>query len=178
MLSLSFFSLFFSLCIVFSISLGRNQIDRSFLLHKGYELINPFFPLNFTGCVRLGTFLGDIHKLKHLSLLYYDDCSKLTSFLEIKGNIGKLEFLRLDGTVIKELPSLIELLQSLHDLSLNNCKNLESLSNSFCNLSSLTTLSLDGCSKLGRLLEDLERMPCLETLSLRSVSCRLLSLSG
>ena len=110
----------------------------------------------------LETLPEDIHKLKHLLLLCCDDCSKLTSFPKIKGNIGKLDTLVLDEMAIKELPSSIELLQDLRDLRLNNCKNLESLPDNICNLSSLRTLMLDGCSKLGKLPEDLERMPCLE----------------
>ena len=126
----------------------------------------------------LETLPRDIHKLKHLLLPHCNGCSKLTSFPEIKRNIGKLEDLGLDETTIKELSSSIELLKGLCVLGLNNCKNLESLSNSVCNLSSLTTLSLDRCSKLGRLPKDLERMPCLETLSLKSVGCRLPSLLG
>ena len=137
-----------------------------------------FFPLNFIGCVSLETLPEDIHKLKHLLLLCCDGCSKLTSFPKIKGNIGKLDTLVLDETAIKELPSSIELLQDLRDLRLNNCKNLESLSDNICNSSSLRTLMLDGCSKLGKLPEDLERMPCLENFFLKSVSCRLPSLSG
>ena len=128
--------------------------------------------------MNLETLPGDIHKLKHLLHLYCNGCSKLTSFPEIKRNIGKLADLRLDGTAIKDLPSSIELLQDLRHLYLNHCKNLESLPDSICNLSSLRTLMLDGCSKLGKLPEDLERMPCLENLYLRSVSCRLPSLSG
>ena len=134
--------------------------------------------MNFIGCVSLETLPGDIHNLKHLLHLYCNGCSKLTSFPQIKRNIGKLANLRLDGTSIKELPSSIELLQDLRDLCLNNCKNLESLPDSICNLSSLRTLTLDCCSKLGKLPKDLERMPCLEKLSLRSVGCRLPSLSG
>ena len=128
--------------------------------------------------MNLETLPGDIHKLKHLLHLNCNGCSKLTSFPEIKSNIGKLADLRLGGTTIKELPSSIELLQDLCHLYLNHCKNLENLPDSICNLSSLRTLMLDGCSKLGKLPEDLERMLCLENLYLRSVSCRLPSLSG
>ena len=120
----------------------------------------------------------DIHKLKHLLLLHCSGCSKLTSFPKIKRSIGKLQRLALVETAIKELPSSIELLKGLCSLDLTNCKNLESLPNNICNLSCLITLNLDGCSKLRKLPEDLERMPCLEFLSLKSVSCRLPSLSS
>ena len=145
-------------------------------MHVKVNILTSFFSLNFKGCMSLETLPRDIHNLKHLLLLHCNSCSKLTSFPEIKRNIGKLEDLGLDETTIKELPSSIELLKGLCGLGLNNCKNLEILSNSVCNLSYVTTLSLDGCSKLGRLSEDLERMPCLETLSLKSVGCLLPSL--
>ncbi|KAJ9672181.1 hypothetical protein PVL29_025708 [Vitis rotundifolia] len=134
--------------------------------------------LILSGCVRLESLPGDIHKLKHLLTLHCSGCSKLTSFPKIKRSIGKLEKLSLDKTAIKELPSSIELLEGLWYLNLDNCKNLEGLPNSICNLRFLKVLGLEGCSKLDRLPEDLERMPCLEFLNLNSLSCQLPSLSG
>ena len=91
-------------------------------MHVKVNILTSFFSLNFKGCMSLETLRQDIHNLKHLLLLHCNSCSKLTSFPEIKRNIGKLEDLGLDETTIKELPSSIELLKGLCGLGLNNCK--------------------------------------------------------
>ena len=176
-------SLFFSLISIYFLSyvfpiifLGAKHIIKFSAHIEGIKL--NLLSLNFIGCVSLEKLPGDIHKLRHLSVLHCNGCSKLASFPEIKRNIETLVKLSLDETAIKELPSSIELLSGLHCLSLNNCKNLESLPNSICNLRRLKILGLDGCSKLCKLPEDLERLSHLEVLSLKSVSCQLPSLSG
>ena len=177
MLSLIFshISIFFPL--YFPIIFLGIKHSLKFSLHIAGIKLTPF-PLNFIGCVSLESLPGDIHKSKHLLHIRCNGCLELASFPEIKRNIGKLEYLRLDETTIKELPSSIQLLKGLNCLSLNNCKNLESLPDSICNLRYLKVLTLDGCSKLGKLPEDLERLPRLEVLSLNLLSCRLPSLSG
>ena len=53
----------------------------------------------------------------------------------------------LKGCEINELP-LIEFPYELSSLSLRECKNLESLPSTICELKSLTTLSCSGCSRL------------------------------
>ena len=65
---------------------------------------------------------------------------------------------------LQKLPEVQGNLYSLEYLNLAFCKKLESLPENLCNLKYLKTLNVIGCSKLGRLPESLGSLECLEKL--------------
>ncbi|KAJ9707494.1 hypothetical protein PVL29_002497 [Vitis rotundifolia] len=141
--------------------------------------LNGLADLDLGNCKNLVSLPESICSLKSLKTLKLNDCSKLNSFLEIKGgDMGNLRELDLNSTAIEELSSTIEHLKALEYLSLAYCKSLVSLPDSLCNLTSLKILEVRGCSKLEKLPNDLGQLQCLEKLSLASISCALPCLSG
>ena len=111
--------------------------------------LNGLADLDLGNCKNLVSLLESICSLRSLKTLKLNDCSKLNSFLEIKGgDMGNLRELDLNSTGIEELPSSIGHLKALEYLSLAYCKSLVSLPDSLCNLTSLKILEVHGCSKL------------------------------
>ena len=106
--------------------------------------------MNWIGCKRLRNLPGDIYKLQHLKTLCCTGCSKLSSFLEIMDVMKNLRELYLDRTGIKNLPLSIVHLKGIGYLDLAHCENLESLSESICNVRSLKTLIAHNCPKLDK----------------------------
>ena len=90
----------------------------------------------------------NLHQLECLRTLSCVGCSRLKSFPEIKGDMGRLRELNLSLTCITELPSSIRHLHGLEDLDLSYCRNLMNLPSSIYSLGSLQTLLLKGCSNL------------------------------
>lgn len=99
--------------------------------------------LNLRGCIRLRS-LPEIN-LKSLKTLILSDCSSINEFQLIS---ERLENLLLDGTSIRELPPTINKLRRLVLLNMRNCKMLEFLPYSLCELKFLEELILSGCSML------------------------------
>ncbi|CAL9241811.1 unnamed protein product, partial [Arabidopsis halleri] len=99
--------------------------------------------LNLRGCIRL-CFLPEMDLIS-LKTLILTDCSSLKEFQLISKSI---EFLHLDGTSIKGLPSTMKNLQRLVLLNMRNCKMLEFLPDCVCELKLLEELILSGCSML------------------------------
>ncbi|KAH9782139.1 ADP-ribosyl cyclase/cyclic ADP-ribose hydrolase [Citrus sinensis] len=116
------------------------EIHQSLLRH------NKLILLNLKGCTSLTTLPGEIF-MESLKTLVLSGCSKLKKFLDIVGGMECLQELRLDGTDIKELPS-IELMSGLVSLNLKDYRNLASLPITIGSLECLQTLVLSGCSKI------------------------------
>ena len=82
----------------------------------------------------------------------------------------------LKGHAINELP-IIECPLELDSLCLRECKNLESLPSTICELKSLTTLSCSGCSQLKIFPEILETLENLRELHLDGTAIEVLPAS-
>ncbi|MBA0877956.1 hypothetical protein Goshw_000364, partial [Gossypium schwendimanii] len=67
---------------------------------------------------------NNFYKLKSLKRLTLQGFSRLEIFPEVMDTMEMLRDLDLSGTTLKELPSSIENLIGLVELSLNNCENL------------------------------------------------------
>uniref|UniRef100_F6GW25 TMV resistance protein N n=1 Tax=Vitis vinifera TaxID=29760 RepID=F6GW25_VITVI len=82
---------------------------------------------------------------------------------ECQGDVQSRRKLCLKGNAINELPT-IECPLELDSLCLRECKNLEHLPSSICELKSLTTLFCSGCSRLRsfpEIVEDVENLRVL-----------------
>ncbi|GMN33111.1 hypothetical protein TIFTF001_003973 [Ficus carica] len=108
--------------------------------------------------------LQDLDKLTDLNLSHCNKVQNLPITM-----ITSLVSLDLSSTAIVSLPSSIDSLKNLSQLSLNKCTRLanlpkifESLPAGFFKLRSLASLDLDGCSKLKNLPEVSEPMEHLE----------------
>ncbi|XP_062079957.1 disease resistance protein RPV1-like [Humulus lupulus] len=122
--------------------------------------------LHLLRCKNLKCIPTTICKLKSLKKLHILGCSQFKSFPEILEPMDKLKKLNLDGTGIEEMPSTIENLVVLDQLSLCDCKNLKCIPTTLCKLKSLTRLYINGCSQLKSFPEILEPMENLEKLYL------------
>ncbi|MFQ6667215.1 hypothetical protein Gotur_033312 [Gossypium turneri] len=107
--------------------------------------------LNMNNCKNLVCLPDSFYKWKSLKRFYLKGCSRLEIFPKIMDTMERLNELDLSETALKELPSPIDNLIGLQYLSLNKCKNLVCLPDSFCRpvnqkdphgLSSLKTLVL------------------------------------
>ncbi|KAK0593051.1 hypothetical protein LWI29_029884 [Acer saccharum] len=84
-------------------------------------------------------------------------CSGVTEFPEVSENV---ESLLLGETAIEQVPSSVEHLTKLSQLSLRNCTRLKSVSRGIFRLQFMSELSLEGCSKLDNLaIEDDQVVP-------------------
>ncbi|KAK2643367.1 hypothetical protein Ddye_025130 [Dipteronia dyeriana] len=86
--------------------------------------------------------------------LDFSGCSELENLPEVLENSREIYSVSLERSAIKSLPSFIEILSGLEELSLRYCKNLESLPNSLCNLTNLERLDLTGCFGVEKMLEN------------------------
>ncbi|XP_061995372.1 TMV resistance protein N-like isoform X2 [Rosa rugosa] len=134
-----------------------------FEVHSSISALQNLHLLDLTGCKILKILPKRIH-MKSLQTLCLSGCSNLEKFPEISGIMKELSMLRLDGTAIKGLPSSIDLLLRIKKLSVRNCKSLEFLPDSICNLANLTHMNLSGCSVLHYLPEKLGDLESLEVL--------------
>ena len=85
-----------------------------------------------------------------LETLILSRCSKLEKLSDISQHMPCLRTLCLDGTAVTELPSSIGNATELVRLDLKNCRKLQSLPRSICELTLLQTLSLSGYWNLGK----------------------------
>jgi Leucine-rich repeat (LRR) protein len=115
--------------------------------------------------------------MESLKICTLDGCSKLEKFPDIVGNMNELMVLRLDETGITELSSSIRHLIGLGLLSMNSCKNLESIPSSIGFLKSLKKLDLSGCSELKYIPENLGKVESLEEFDVSGTSIRQLPTS-
>ena len=109
--------------------------------------------LDLSYCKNLELLPNTIFNLKLITMVYFLRCSKLDRLPENLGNAESLEYLTLDETAIRKVPSSIGLLKNLHRLSIGGCKGLSSsphpidlLLSSLSGASSLTSLYLNDCN--------------------------------
>ncbi|KAG8479401.1 hypothetical protein CXB51_029709 [Gossypium anomalum] len=122
--------------------------------------------LSLNNCKNLVCLPNSFYKLKSLEIFTVQGCSRLEIFPEILETMERLRYLDLSRTGLKELPSSIDNLIGLVNLSLNNCKNLVCLPDSFYKLKSLEIFTIQGCSRLEIFPEILETMERLRYLDL------------
>ncbi|XP_037493786.1 protein SUPPRESSOR OF npr1-1, CONSTITUTIVE 1-like [Jatropha curcas] len=99
--------------------------------------------LDLKNCKRLKNIPCDISKLASLENLILSGCSNISKFPDVSRNVKKLF---LDETSIHKIPSSIEYLCKLEELSLQKCLSFQILPSSICKLKSLQRLNLSGCS--------------------------------
>ncbi|XP_010665420.1 disease resistance protein RPV1 [Vitis vinifera] len=147
--------------------------------------LNRLVLLNLRNCKKLASLPQSICELISLQTLTLSGCSKLKKLPDDLGRLQCLVELHVDGTGIKEVPSSINLLTNLQELSLAGCKGWESkswnLAFSFgswptleplrlprlSGLYSLKILNLSDCNLLeGALPIDLSSLSSLEMLDL------------
>ncbi|XP_039057737.1 disease resistance protein RPV1-like isoform X2 [Hibiscus syriacus] len=138
------------------------------------ECLSNLREMKLWGCRRLKSVSTSIHKLKSLEYLDLACCSRLETFPEILDTMERLRVLDLRETALKELPSSMENLIGLSELSLNNCENLVCLPDSLYKLKSLQGLHLGGCSRLENFPEILDTMESLITLDLSGTALKKL----
>ncbi|TXG65426.1 hypothetical protein EZV62_006701 [Acer yangbiense] len=149
-------------CDLSDLDLSGTAIDE---VPPSIGSLTKLFDLNLSQCTRLKHISTNICKLKSLRKLNLENCSELEIFPKIWETMEGLQFLKLSGTAIKELPHSIEHLNGLIQLNLRRCKNLEEFPSSICNLTSLEFLDLSDCSKLEILPDNLGNLKSLMKLS-------------
>ncbi|MFQ6667213.1 hypothetical protein Gotur_033312 [Gossypium turneri] len=122
--------------------------------------------LNMNNCKNLVCLPDSFYKWKSLKRFYLKGCSRLEIFPKIMDTMERLNELDLSETALKELPSPIDNLIGLQYLSLNKCKNLVCLPDSFYKLKSLQIFCLEGCSRLETFPEVMDTMKMLSYLDL------------
>ncbi|KAK3416275.1 hypothetical protein EUGRSUZ_H01728 [Eucalyptus grandis] len=123
---------------------GCKNLERA---HESVAYHAKLQLLNLKGCSNLHQ-LPNVLQSKNLEILNLTGCSKLQIFPDIPDKIEGLKELYLKGTSIEELPTSIENLVSLENLSLIDCKKLANLPSTIYKLPNLESLILHGCSKL------------------------------
>jgi Leucine-rich repeat (LRR) protein len=101
-----------------------------------------------TDCESLTSIPGEIFKLKFLTRFYLGGCFNLKKLPEIEETMENLLLLVLDKTAIRELPSSLDHLVGLENLSLQMCVKLVIIPPSIGNLSKLSKLNLTYCESL------------------------------
>ncbi|XP_060673957.1 disease resistance protein RPV1-like [Ziziphus jujuba] len=107
--------------------------------------------LDLKFCKRLKSLPTSICHLKSVESLRLCGCKKLKGFPEILEPMVRLITLYLSLSGIRELPESIENLVSLEVVLMDECKDLEFLSNGLCKLRNLRLISLFDCSKIEKL---------------------------
>ncbi|KAL6124438.1 hypothetical protein ACLB2K_076950 [Fragaria x ananassa] len=129
-------------------------------IHPSISALKSLVDLSLEDCSNLVKFPSSIH-MKSLRELTLSGCSKLEEFPEISEVMERLSSLYLDGTAVKELPSSINNLTGLRNLSMEYCTSLVSLPDEICDLASLDSLHLTGCSKLSKLPDNFQNWKSL-----------------
>ncbi|RVW19861.1 TMV resistance protein N [Vitis vinifera] len=155
---------------------GKKLLDKLKVINLSYSVNLIKIPdfssvpnleiLTLEGCRRLKSLPSSFDKFKCLQSLSCGGCSKLTSFPEINGNMGKLREFNFSGTSINEVPLSIKHLNGLEELLLEDCKKLVAFSENIGSLSSLKSLKLKGCSKLKGLPSSIKHLKALKNLDL------------
>ncbi|XP_044469727.1 disease resistance protein RPV1-like [Mangifera indica] len=121
--------------------------------------------LNLQGCKSFDN-LPISSNCQSLRVVNLSNCSNLK---EVPYLPNTVEELYLDGTAIKEFPSIGHLFR-LVTLSLRKCSRLERLPDSIRELKYLKFLYLSGCSKLDELPNDMRNLQTLRELELGEIS--------
>ncbi|MED6204487.1 hypothetical protein PIB30_009492 [Stylosanthes scabra] len=104
--------------------------------------------LDLSYCESLTSLPINLFKLKWLRKLYLCGCSHLEKLPEIEEDTENLMVLILDGSGIQELPSSLQNLVALEELSLHGCRSLVFIPSSIGCLSKLRMLDLTYCESL------------------------------
>ena len=80
--------------------------------------------INLSGCIKLGELPLELYALKLLGTLILSGCSQIERLEDALGELESLTTLNADYTAITQLPSSIDQLKKLKELSLNGCKEL------------------------------------------------------
>ncbi|XP_059665519.1 disease resistance protein RUN1-like isoform X2 [Cornus florida] len=113
-------------------------------VHESIGVHKRLVSLDMKDCKNLRSLTKSI-KLEKLESLNLRGCVKLEKFPEIQGRMNSLRQLNLEKTVIKDLPSSIELLEGLQDLKVGNCRKLKRVSsNIFYRMKDLKFLDMGG----------------------------------
>ncbi|CAN8240398.1 unnamed protein product [Cochlearia groenlandica] len=107
--------------------------------------LNKLTSLDMSNCKKLKRLPKNNINLKSLTLLRLDGCYSLEEFPLISDSV---EILRLRKTTIKQVPTSIEQLSNLKELSLSGCKKLTNLPETIKKLKSLTNLGLANCGNV------------------------------
>ncbi|WJX48348.1 hypothetical protein P8452_34926 [Trifolium repens] len=135
----------------------ENHVDNRYLREIKMEIqtmpslftsINELCWLDMTDCESLTSIPGEIFKLKFLTRFYLGGCFNLKKLPEIEETMENLLLLVLDKTAIRELPSSLDHLVGLENLSLQMCVKLVIIPPSIGNLSKLSKLNLTYCESL------------------------------
>ncbi|PNY00092.1 disease resistance protein (TIR-NBS-LRR class) [Trifolium pratense] len=128
------------------------QLLNLTLLREGspssFPSLNELCWLDLSNCESLSSLPICLFKLKFLRRLYLSCCLNLEKFPEIEEAMESLEVLILNETAIKELPSSLNRLVNLEELSLYNCQKLETIPFSIGSLCKLNKLNLTCCESL------------------------------
>nr|XP_017182765.2 disease resistance-like protein DSC1 [Malus domestica] len=128
--------------------------------------------LNLFGCTSLVEIPSYFQFLDKLTYVQLGWCKSLNYLLEMPGNI---EFLSLQSSGIKELPLSVWSNERISEFNIEDCKELEKLPSSTCNLKVSGTFSLDHCLSLG---EFSELPKDISVLDLARTSTKLLPVSS
>ncbi|XP_011004853.1 PREDICTED: TMV resistance protein N-like isoform X2 [Populus euphratica] len=142
-----------------------SEVHPSFGCHKKLQFVN------LVNCNSL-RFLPSHLEMESLKVCTLNGCSKLDKFPDIVGNMNCFRELRLDGTAIAELSSSFHCLVGLVLLSMNSCRNLESIPSSISGLKSLKRLDVSDCSELKNIPENLGEVESLEEFDASGTSIR------
>ncbi|XP_057437658.1 disease resistance protein RPV1-like [Lotus japonicus] len=129
-------------------------LDEKYLKNLSFREIQPsrvsyeLCWLNLGNCRSLTSLPNDLYKLKLLRGLILSGCSNLEKFPEIEKTMENLAVLVLDGTAIQELPSSLQRLVGLEELSLNKCRRLKIIPSWIGRLTKLCKLDLTDCESL------------------------------
>ncbi|XP_037494187.1 LOW QUALITY PROTEIN: disease resistance-like protein DSC1 [Jatropha curcas] len=117
--------------------------ELRYLHWDGYPLRS--MPSNFQAekLVELNLAYSNVKQLWTGVQLILSGCSNITQFPDVSRTIKKLI---LDKTAIEEIPSSVQYLCELEELSMQQCTSFQILPSSICKLKSLQKLNLSGCS--------------------------------
>ncbi|KAG8646066.1 hypothetical protein MANES_10G118550v8 [Manihot esculenta] len=150
----------------------RNLVQLHMRSSKLIELWNEEKPLGNLKLIDL-SYSEDLMRIPDLSAsasnleyLFLMGCRSLVEIPSSLQNLSKLTQLKLDETGIQQLPSSIEHLRQLFNLSLIWCTRLVNLPSTIGKLKRLEELFLCGCSKLQSLPESIKQLTKLRRLNL------------
>ena len=152
-------------------SLNLNNCINLRRIHPSIGIHKKLTFLHISECKNL-TSLPSKFEMECLTDIWLLSCSKITKIPEFGRNTNRVRLLYLSGIAITTLPTSIEHLADLYQLTLYACKNLVYLPDTIFNLKLLEIVELEGCSKLDRLPENLGNAESLCELNLRETAIR------
>ncbi|XP_070663811.1 TMV resistance protein N-like [Malus domestica] len=125
-----------------------NKCKRLVEVDDSVGFLDKLVTLRLVGCSRLKRFVTRL-RLRSLQRLNLGGCTRLKSFPEIEVKMESLEYLAIEESGIRELPSSIAYLTGLQRLHANYCENLTGTSlHHIYGLQHLYYIEMNGCPKL------------------------------